>query len=123
MSTIDELHEIERSLAAYWVAGDSSFHAKVLSEDWSVIDPTGREISKAEVLATSFSGMPEPVRCQIDDIKVRDFGEWAVVTGRNRGAVRHDGNEMEFTLRFTDVFDRGPGEWRCVASQGTFTSE
>jgi ketosteroid isomerase-like protein len=27
------------------------------------------------------------------------------------------GPEMSVTLRFTNVFDRSSGEWRCVASQ------
>ncbi len=38
----DELREIENQLVAAWVSGDPSFHKRVLSDDWRVIDAQGR---------------------------------------------------------------------------------
>jgi ketosteroid isomerase-like protein len=118
-NTIDELTEIEHELAAAWVAGDHTFHERILAEDWSVIDPSGRVLTKAEVLSETSTGERSITEGEIDQIKVRDFGDWAVVTGRTRMAGSYQGQEMKVTLRFTDVFDRSSGEWRCVASQGT----
>lgn len=113
------LSSIEEKLAAYWVAGDPSFHAQVLADDWRVIDGSGRILSKAEVLATSFSGEREVTLGQIDQISVRPFGNWAIVTGRTHIVGRFGGEDMEVTLRFTDVFSYRDGSWRVEASQAT----
>lgn len=123
MKTAEKLTEIEHRLAAAFVAGDSAIHAEVLSEDWSVIDPSGRIITKTEVLKESFTGEPAITECKIDQINIRDFGEWAIVTGRTRVTGTSEGDEFKVTLRFTDVFSRTSGEWQCVASQGTLLTE
>ena len=121
--TVTELRTIENQLAAAWVNGDQAFIERVLSDDWSVVDPTGRILTKAEVLREAFTGEREITEGKIDEIVVRDFGDWAVVTGRTRMSGRYQGEEMKVTLRFTDVFFRTSEEWKCIASQGTFITD
>lgn len=121
--TVEELTRIEEQLAAAWVEGDAGVHERVLADDWSVIDPTGRIITKADVLRESFSAERRIRKGGIDQVRVRDFGDWAVVTGRTRMAGMYDGQEIDVVLRFTDVFVRREGEWKCVSSQGTFVNE
>lgn len=116
------LSGIEEQLAAAWVAGDNSFHERVLADDWSVIDLSGRVLSKAEVLEEAFSGDRQITSGRIDEIRVRPFGDWAIVTGRTHMAGRYHGEDMEVTLRFTDVFARRDGNWQVVASQATLIS-
>ena len=117
---IKELTAIEEQLAAAWVNGDHVFIERVLSDDWSVIDPTGRILTKSEVLKEAFTGEREITEGQVDQINVRDLGDAAVVTGRTRMSGRYQGAEMTVALRFTDVFVRTSREWKCIASQGTF---
>jgi len=123
LSTISELTQIEQQLAAAWVADDQAFIEGILTDDWSVIDPTGRILTKAEVLKEAFTGERTVSEGKIDQLNVRDFGDWAVVTGRTRMSGSYQGQEMTVTLRFTDVFVRISGEWRCITSQGTFITE
>ena len=123
MDTTAELTVIEEQLAASWVAGDHRYHERILSDDWSVIDPTGNILTKADVLREAFSGERKITKGKVDQINVRDFGEWAIVTGRTQMAGTYQGTKMDVTLRFTDVFVRRDGEWRCVASQGTFLTQ
>lgn len=123
MDTAAELTLIEEQLAASWVAGDHTYHQRVLADDWSVIDPAGRILTKEDVLREAFSGEREITKGKIDEVKVRDFGDWAIVTGRTQMSGRYQGQKMDVKLRFTDVFVRQNGEWKCVASQGTFLSE
>ena len=110
-------------LAASWIAGDHKYHERVLADDWRVIDPTGNILTKEDVLREAFIGDRKITKGKIDQINVRDFGEWAIVTGRTQMAGTYQGQKMDVTLRFTDVFVRQEGEWRCVASQGTFANE
>jgi ketosteroid isomerase-like protein len=121
--TTAQLTEIEHQLAAAWVEGNTSFHERILADDWSVIDPSGKILTKAEVLREAFSGERQISSGEIDQIAVRDFGPFAIVTGRTRMSGTYQGQEMHVTLRFTDVFARTGGEWKCLASQGTLTDE
>jgi ketosteroid isomerase-like protein len=123
MDTATELRLIEEQLAASWVAGDHKYHERVLADEWSVIDPTGNILTKSDVLREAFSGDRKITSGKIDQVNVRDFGDWAIVTGRTQMAGTYMGQKMDVKLRFTDVFVRRDGEWKCVASQGTFISE
>jgi len=117
------LSGIEERMAAAWVAGDRSLHERVLADDWSVIDATGRVLNKAEMLEEAFSGDHEIISGQIDEISVRTFGDLAVVTGRTRVTGRFRGQDVKVALRFTDVFARRGGDWQVVASQATPLNE
>jgi ketosteroid isomerase-like protein len=63
------------------------------------------------------------VSMQIDDINVRSFGYWAIVTGRTQASGEYQGNAVEVILRFTDVFAHRDGNWQVVASQATLVSQ
>jgi ketosteroid isomerase-like protein len=119
----EELREIENQLVAAWVAGDPSVHQRVLSEDWSVIDAQGRIRNKAEVLEEMFRPGEREISGRIDEVNVRPYGDWAVVTGKTHVAGRYEGNELRVTLRFMDVFRRSEGKWQVVASQATLLNE
>ena len=119
----EQLSGIEQRMAAAWVAGDRSLHERVLADDWSVIDATGRVLSKTEMLAEAFSEGHEITSGEIDEISVRPFGDLAVVTGRTRITGRFGGADVKLTLRFTDVFARRGGDWQVVASQATLINQ
>lgn len=118
-----ELQEIENQLIAAWVAGDPSIHERVLADDWGVIDAQGRMQDKAEVLEEMFRPGERSITGHIDDVKVRPYGDWAIVTGKTHVAGRYEGNDIKITLRFMDVFRRREGNWQVVASQATLLNE
>ena len=118
-----ELRSIEDELVAAWVAGDPSVHERVLSEDWSVIDAQGRIRNKAQVLDEMFRPGERQISGHIDEVSVRPYGDWAIVTGKTHVAGRYEGNDLNVTLRFMDVFRRTQGKWQVVASQATLLSE
>lgn len=118
-----DLREIEDQLIAAWVAGDPSVHKRVLSEDWSVIDAQGRIRNKAEVLEEMFRPGEHEISGHIDEVNVRPYGDWAVVTGKTHVAGRYEGNDIKVTLRFMDVFRRIEARWQVVASQATLLNE
>jgi hypothetical protein len=121
---IATLHEIEQRLAAAWVAGDRLFIEQNLANDWSVTDLTGKVLTKAEVLKEVLgSESRRVISMQIDDINVRPFGDWAIVTGRTNAAGEYQNQVAQVTLRFTDVFAYRNGHWQVVASQATLLSQ
>jgi ketosteroid isomerase-like protein len=122
-ATAAELIDIQHKLAAAWAAGDDSVHRRILADDWKVTDPGGNVLTKEQVIGTAFSADRNITTARIDDIEVRDFGDWAIVTGRTHMAGTLAGENIYVTLRFTDVFARRQGEWRCLVSQGTLVNE
>ena len=102
---------------------DDSVHRRILADDWKVTDPGGNVLTKDQVINTAFSAERNITTARIDDIEVRDFGDWAIVTGRTQMAGTLAGEKIDVTLRFTDVFARQDGEWRCLVSQGTLLGE
>ena len=118
-----ELRSIEDQLVAAWVAGEPSVHERVLSDDWSVIDAQGRIRNKAEVLEEMFRPGERSITGHIDEVSVRPYGDWAVVTGKTHVAGRYEGTDLKVTLRFMDVFRRKAGDWQVVASQATLLNE
>lgn len=118
------LLDIEKRLAAAWIDGDRSFIEQVLADDWSVTDLTGRVLTRAEVLEEAFGTKDRKiVSMQIDDVSVRSFGDWAIVTGRTQATGEYQGNVVEVMLRFTDVFANRNGNWQAVASQATLINQ
>ena len=118
------LRGIEERLATAWVEGERSFIEQVLADDWSVTDLTGRVLKKAEVLEEAFGSKDRKiVSMKIDDVSVRSFVDWAIVTGRTQAAGEYQGEVAEVTLRFTDVFACRNGRWQVVASQATLISQ
>src|SRR5262245_44437310 len=119
--TSQELEAIEHRLAQAWVAGDQGAIDGMLTPDWTVIDITGRVLTKPQVMAEMFSSGDNPiVAMTIHEVTVRLFGEVAVVRGRT--VARSRSNQLtaaDVELRFTDVFVRQAGEWKVAISQGT----
>lgn len=121
---VEHLRDIEHRLAVAWVEGDRSVIEKVLADDWSVIDLTGRVLTRADVLEEAFATKDRKiVSMHIDDLSVRPFGEWAIVTGRTHATGEYQGEAAEVTLRFTDVFAYRAGNWQVVASQATLIGQ
>ncbi len=123
-NVIETLREIEARLAAAWVEGDRLFIEQTLADDWSVTDVTGKVLTKPEVLNEVFgSASRQIVSMKIDDINVRPYGGWAIVTGRTNAAGEYEGEVVEVTLRFTDVFVYRDGRWQAIASHATLLGQ
>lgn len=117
---VELLRHLEERLAVAWVEGDRSFIEQVLADDWSVTDLTGRVLKKADVIEEAFGSKDRQiVSMRIDEINVRPFEGWAIVTGRTHAAGEYQGEVAEVKLRFTDVFANRNGTWQVVASQAT----
>ncbi|HKO95436.1 MAG TPA: nuclear transport factor 2 family protein [Pyrinomonadaceae bacterium] len=123
-TVVELLRLLEERLAAAWVEGDRAFIDQILADDWSVIDLTGRVLTKAEVMEEVFGSKDRKiVSMRIDEISVRPFQAWAIVTGRTHAAGEYQGEVAEVTLRFTDVFVNRKGNWQVVASQATLINQ
>jgi ketosteroid isomerase-like protein len=70
--------------------------------------------NKQQQIDTFASGAIDLIEGQSDDVKVRQHGDTAVLTGRFRGRGRTDSRQFSFVERYSTVWVRESGRWRMV---------
>ena len=118
--TVKAIEDIEQRLAKAWVDRDRAAIDNILAAEWSVTDGSGQVLTKQQVMQEIFGSTERRVdRMVVDDVKVRVYGDVAVVTGRTQATGSYRGASASVVLRFTDVFVRRDGSWQAVASHGS----
>lgn len=115
----EELLKLEKEFAQAIVKNDVEAIERILADDWIIIDPDGGVIDKARFLGVIKSGALTHEMMESDDIRVRLYGDTAVVTGLTRTRGKYSGQAFTTQERATDVFVKQNGRWRCVFSQLT----
>lgn len=99
--------------------GDPSKLERIIADDW-----TGRYpfyvLTKAQELELIKSGDIKVQSVTTSDLKVRLFGDVAVVTGTDdaKGSY-HKGKDVSGRYLWMDVFVKCSGRWQVVASEET----
>lgn len=88
---------------------------RILADDFIDTSYRGRLRTKADLLAGRVSADIASER--LSELKVRVFGNTAVVTGLN--TVTGTKQAWAARVRFTDVFVRRNGRWQAVSAQET----
>ena len=98
---------------------DPSVLDRILADDLTVINPDGSIGDKSGETGGVRSGKLKLESVTNEDVKVRVFGETAVVTGRAtiKGVV--EGREIRDQNRYTCVFVKRRGRWQVINLQIT----
>jgi uncharacterized protein (TIGR02246 family) len=86
------------------------------AEEYLSTDPEGMVWNKAEDIEIDTAGVFHLKSFTLDDLKVRAYGDVAVVTGQAVNTGLHEGLELKGYYRFTDVFAKRDGRWVLVAN-------
>lgn len=108
------------SLENQWVGAivkkDTAAIDRLLADDFS--GTTDDQIySKADAIEDVKTGTHESL--ELDNIKVRLYGDAAVVTMGQTEKSRHGDKDFSGHYLFTDVWARKNGQWIAVASHGS----
>jgi ketosteroid isomerase-like protein len=120
----EELLKVEKEFTDAIVKNDPEAIGRFVTEDWIIINADGGIIHKERFLGVIKSGTLTHEMMESDNMRVRVYGDSAVVTALTRSKGKF--MEQEFTTheRSTDVFVRLNGQWRCVLTQLTaFTKQ
>src|SRR5918993_583187 len=94
------------------VARDATRLARLYTDDYLLIDDDAALHDKPDQVQFMTQNV-ELLRARSDDVKVTMIApEAALVTGRLTGRYRMDGEESDFTERYTGVWLRLDGTWR-----------
>jgi ketosteroid isomerase-like protein len=97
---------------------DGATLGKFLADDWVYQGPGGTQ-TKAEALAALTSEDQKFDSITLGDMKVRVFGNTAVVTGSEDEKSSYKDKDTSGHYLWTDVFVKRQGHWQLVASQAT----
>jgi ketosteroid isomerase-like protein len=103
------------------VQNDLNSLAALLAENLVYMHTDGTVESKSEFLARLRSGSLRYRSIAPTDVRVRPFGNIAVVTGRSQMAVTNAGSDHEFEIVYTAVYEAAGDRWQLVSWQSTRT--
>lgn len=115
----EELLKLENEFARAVINNDADAVDGFLADDWIIVDPDGGIIDKARFLGVIKSGALSHEMMESADLRVRLYGNTAVVTGLT--TTKGKFMEQDFTSceRATDIFVKRNDRWQCVFTQLT----
>jgi ketosteroid isomerase-like protein len=117
--TQDELLRIEKDFSHAIVRNDAAAVAGFLADDWTIVDPDGGVIEKSRFLDVLKSGALTHEAMTSDDMRIRIYGNTAIVTALTTTKGKFSGQAFTTRERATDVFVYENGRWLCALSQLT----
>jgi ketosteroid isomerase-like protein len=114
-----ELMKLENDWAKAGLAGDAAALEKMLAPDYVYTNPEADTATRAEVINGMKSGATKYDAFKVEDMKVRVYGDAAVVTGKATTTGMENGKHIDDVVRFTDTWVKRNGNWVCAATQVT----
>ncbi len=111
--------QLEHEWVQVGVNHDVSVLERIEADDIIFTAFDGSLSTKAQDIADVTSGALKAESASVDDMKVRIYGDTAVVTGRVTTKGQYKGKDISGQFRFTDVFVKRNGKWQAVASHGS----
>jgi ketosteroid isomerase-like protein len=118
-SAEQELLKLEQEWGDALVKPDLAFLDRILGEDYMFTSPEGEVLTKAQMLAELKSGEDVVSSVVNFDMKVRVYGNAAVVTGHSTDKETVKGKDISGEYRWTDTWIRKGGRWQCVADHAS----
>ena len=115
----EELLKLEKEFAEAIVKNDPEAIARLVADDWVIIDPNGQIIDRTRFFEVIKSGALTHDMMESEDFRVRVYGDSAVVTAITSTKAKFMGQEFSTQERATDVFVRRDGRWWCVLTHLT----
>lgn len=113
------IFKMESDWADSFVKGDMTVTERITTDDYSFINSTGETQTKAQFIEMFKSGAYKITYLDLDNFKVRVFGDTAVATYGQTEKSQYQGKDNSGHYVYTDVWVRRNGNWQIVATQGT----
>ena len=91
----------------------------LLADDYIGISATGTVETKAQALAQRKAGTVKISQLDLNDLKVRVYGDTAVVTSRADLAGSNGQSDIGGHYRYTRVYNRRLGQWKIVSFEAS----
>ena len=118
-SVEEQLKKLETDRAAAVVKGDVATLEKQTSDDYTLINMNGQMSDKSQMVDAFKSGQTKLTSDEVSDMKVRVYGNTAVITGKADVKGTLGGKDVDGQIMFTRVYVKKSGNWQSVAFQQT----
>jgi len=116
---VKELLRLESVWNQAHATGDASALERLWADDIEITVPRMPVMSKADALGFARSGRMSFQRYFTSSLKVRVYGDTAVVSGRLQRTRTLNGKTIDDDWRFTKVYVRSARRWQVVAFQAS----
>ena len=113
------IRKMERDWAVLVVKRDTATMLSMGVDNCMFMDASGHLNTLKQIVADVKSGALAFESMQINDLKVRVYGDAAVVFGLETEKSKYKGEDTSGQYRFTDTFVKRNGHWLYVASHST----
>lgn len=95
--------------------------SRILADDFVFTNASGAVLNKAQYIMATIKAPDMTLETSVgsEDVKVRVYGDAAVVTSRGAGRGQPGNRNPTVRYRYTDVWVKQQGRWQAVASQAT----
>ena len=114
-----EIRQLESRRIQAMMKADAEELNRVLADDLTYTHSSGQVDTKSQLIESLKSGERKYQTIEPQDVKVRLYGDAAVVTGRAKLKTVSKGQESSFQVQFTDVYAKKKGHWQMVAWQSS----
>jgi ketosteroid isomerase-like protein len=114
-----QLEELNRRWMQSYVTGDVEFLQDHVADEYVSTFPDGSVLDKQGEIDALASGAVALSEMRASAMKVRVYGDAAVITGQSTIKARVQGRDESGEYRFTDVWIKQMDRWVAVASQVT----
>jgi ketosteroid isomerase-like protein len=118
-SAEEQLKKLETDRAAAAVKGDVATLEKQTADDYTFINLYGQMSDKSQMVNAFKTGQTKLTSNEPSDMKVRVYGNTAVITGKANVKGTIGGKDTNGQIMFTRVYLKKNGTWQSVAFQQT----
>ena len=112
-----EIISLDQSRINALEKGDTAWLSKFYADDFIMITSTGEIRNKEDQLKDIGSGNVVHEKIEEKYLKMRFYGNVAVVHSESKGKLIQNGMVSDVVRRFTRVFVKTNGQWQLVSTQ------
>lgn len=116
---IKEFQNIEDIFNRAVVTNDIAEIKKCITSDWVLVDSQGGIIPQERFFEVLKQGLLSHSAISKEVLRVKMYGDVALVTGRGQNTGTWQGEPMEADEWITDVYKKDGDEWMCVLTHLT----
>ena len=116
-----ELLKLQREWLDAYQKHDAAALERIEADDFTLTEADGKVTTKPKDVASIRNAKPPQPddSFDVEDVKVRLYGDTAILMGRVILKYRNKGQMVVERYRYTDTYLKRRGRWRVVASQLT----
>jgi len=114
---IDAIKKLNEDWIHNYVVKDSTTWSRIFADDFVLVNPAGKKMTKREIVATPF----QPISTAgVDFAEVQIHGNIGLIHARCSFTIVADGKETKGQTDYLDVYEKRNGRWWAIAAHVTW---